>query len=504
MLEVMELGRRLAGPSLAERLTMTPSLRGIEWQHARNAWRFWGRPKQLVFCEPEPPAWFPGERFRWHIGLALGGRGMGKTRLGAETTWWRIESGLAKSVGLIAPSWKDIRQTMVGGLPSTDSGLLDVIPPHYKRGKDVVWKKNDQEIHIYPLGATVYLMTAEDKEQRGGNFDFIWGDEPIKWRYLDEVLDNLLLALRRPTGAPQMLLTTTPKPHDWLKRMILDPTTLVVHGTSHENASNLDPFFFDRLEQRFAGTRMGKQEVEAHILGDNERAIARSSDIESARVSEPPLLELVGVGVDPAVSRKRRSDDSGIVVVGRDVGGHLWVLEDASDQYAASDGQRGSSDVGWPEEIARQVKAHGARFVVLERNKIGDTGLALVVTALRDAGFDPVLEDDVRSWKRLTKRQVVVCEAYSFKDKWTRAFTTLSAPYEHGRIHHVGRFSDLESYLTQWDPESSRTSPGALDALVHVAAQLLDAAAQLAPPAPTMNGFTAANQGWDMDTSSVL
>jgi hypothetical protein len=38
--------------------------------------------------------------------------------------------------------------------------------------------------------------------------------------------------------------------------------------------------------------------------------------------------------------------------------------------------------------------------------------------------------------------------------------------YEQGRVHHVGRFPEMEEQMTEWLPESGE-SPDRLDALVH-------------------------------------
>ena len=469
--EVMALGRMLGGPSLAEQLVTDCSpgaeLVDAQWVHAANDWQLWGRPKQLVVLDPEPPEWFPGKRFRWRIALAMGGRGMGKTRLGAEWVRHRIETGQASSICFIGPSHGDVRRTMVGGLPDTDSGFLDVLPPDVRA--ETTYNKNNQEIHVAPYGATIYLNTAEKPEQRGGNFDLVWGDEPIMWRYLDEVMQNLLMATRKPGSATQMLLTTTPKRQDWLRDLVMDPRTLVIHGTTAENSGNLSEAFIEDIYRRYAGTRIGLQELEAHILGDNDDALASQTTIDQLRVVEPPALDEVGVGIDPAVSTKRKSDDSGIVAAGRQ-GQHLYALEDRSGRYGANQ---------WPKVAAQLAKDWGADFVIVERNKIGDAGVELVRAALTEAKVD-----------------IPIREAYSIKDKWTRALP-VGALYEQGRAHHVGRLPTLETELTQWDPSTGR-SPNSLDAFVHAAVELMGLARAPKPQTEKIwKGFAALNKRFE-------
>jgi phage terminase large subunit-like protein len=460
MLEVVKLGEALRGPSVIELLSLAAAedsaeleLPGVRARHVENDWLLWGRPKQLIIASPDLPEWYPGERKPWRTALALGGRAMGKSYMGARTSWHRIEHHGAKSLCFVGARWRDVRRVMVGGKPDTDSGFLDILPDYVRLAAE--WNKNNQEIVLRTHGATIYLNSAEDEEQRGGNFDWIWGDEPIKWRRLGAILTNLLLSLRRRGTRTQMLLTTTPKPVDWLKDMLMDRRVLTIHGTTHENASNLDPEFIPAMEAQIGGTRVGDQELNALVLGDNDEALVPQSSIDRLRVAEQPDLDEVGVGIDPAVSTKRRNDDSGIVCAGRGIDGELYALEEDSGRYSAEE---------WPRRAVALAKDWGAAFIIIERNKIGDAGVALLTHALRAADMID---------------KIALREAYSIKDKWTRA-VPVGVLYRQGRAHHVGSLPELETCLTQWDP-SSGVSPGTLDAYVHVATELMGLARIDAP-----------------------
>lgn len=461
--EIVAEGKAMRGPSLAERVCRLPRealdfLTPIQWFRLRYDWRFWGRPKQLAAIDPGP----------WDDALYLAGRSFGKTRTGAEIVRDRICRGLAKSICLIGPDTRDVRRNMVGGLPDTDSGILDVFPPWYPRGsaEGIDYNQNKQEIYVPRHGATIYLNSGEVQEQRGGNFDLIWIDEPIKFRYLETVFMNLDMALRRATAVPQRIITTTPMRQDWLRDLIMQPRTKVIHGVSSENASNVAERFTQRLRERYEGTRIGQQEIEALILGDNQSAITSSPVIDETRMAnQPAAMSCVGVGIDPAVSTKRTSDDSGIVVAGR-CGDELFLLEDATGRYTAD---------GWAERAVQLAKDWGAKFIIVERNKIGDAGVTLVRHAIA----------------RL-QANVEIREAYSFKDKWTRA-QPVSALYDRKRVHHVGRFPELERQLTQWDPQSD-WSPNNLDAFVHVAIELMDLAKEPEPTPGNVNELLSFNR----------
>jgi len=487
--ELVAAGVRMRGPSRAEQFAARPraerdqfyeSLDATEWLRLQWDWRFWGRPKQLVPLEPG----------NYDDILLLAGRGTGKTRTGSETVWDRIASDKAKSVCFVGPDWKDVRRNMVGGLPDTDSGFLDVVPPWYPIDSDegVIFNQSKQEIYIPRHDCTVYLNTGETKEQRGGNFDLVWIDEPIKFRYLVEVLSNLDFALRRATSETLRLFTTTPKRQEWLRDLIMQAGTLTIHAVTEENRKNLARRFIGRLLARYGGTRLGDQEMGARILGDNENAIAKMLSIEAQRLGDEPDMLEVGVAVDPAVSTHRKSDDSGIVAAGRSGGkkntpqARLCVLDDVSGRYESA---------GWADKSVAVAKAWGAKWIIFERNKIGDSGRRNLIDAINSAGM---------------KGRIEIREAYSFKDKSTRHETTLSPLYDKQRVHHIGRFPELESQLTQWDPKSSSVSPNNLDALGMVATELMG----LADPKDDADvdeqweGFDDANRGFEVRGRNVL
>lgn len=446
MIEIEAHGATLVGPSLAQRFAAIPaesrdeylaSLKPIDAARLLYMWRFWSRPKQLA---PD------GD---WSVLLILAGRGFGKNRIGAEWIRDRVERGVARSIAMIGPDWKDIRRYMVGGRRGAGgSGILDVFPP-WDRPRFVEHKA---EVH-FRNGAIAYLNTAEQKELRGANLDTIWGDEIIKWKYAETLWSNIEMTLREPgLVPPQMLMTTTPMPIELLKEIIMDRGTVTIHGRTIENADNVATQWIDRIHRRYKGTRLGEQELEARILGDNPDALFHMPCIDHWRVSDDPTLVEVGIGIDPAVSEKRKSDDTGIIAAGRGSDHHLYVLADMTGKYSPDK---------WPGEAIDLAVAHGAEYFAVERNKIGDLAAFVIRKALQDRGMAGKFE---------------IRETYSMTDKAARA-APLAALYERGNAHHVGRklLRELESEMTTWNPKIGR-SPNRLDALVHVAYELCDLA----------------------------
>lgn len=438
---IVEAGKRNLGPSIMDRLValseadrdvVLGELSALDCARLLYDWRAWARPKQLA------------PNGAWTVWLLLAGRGFGKTRTGAEWVRDRVEAGVARSVVIIGPDWKDLRRYQVGGHRGLGgSGLLDVCPPWNKPQ----FLEQKGELH-WPNGAVAYLQTAERSELRGANLDTIWGDEPIKWRYAEALWDNIEMTLREPGRTPpQIIVTTTPTPMQLLRDLIMDEGTVVTHGVTDENEANVSPQWLARMKRRYAGTRVGQQELEARVLGDNPDALFHMSLINAHRVVMAPDLLRVLVGVDPAVSERRSSDETGLVVAGADHDVHAFVLADASGKMSPD---------AWAKAAVDLAVLHHADGFVVERNKVGDLAAHTIRQELRRRQLDGKYE---------------ILEAYSMIDKAARA-APVAALYEQGKVHHVGRsLGELEAEISSWNPKLGR-SPNRLDAMVHAIYEL--------------------------------
>ena len=102
-----------------------------------------------------------------------------------------------------------------------------------------------------------------------------------------------------------------------------------------ENKSNLAPSFFNAVVDRYRGTRLGRQELDAEVLDDVPGALRTHAMLDAGRVktSEVSTLERMVVAVDPAVTSDRSSEEpgeNGIIVAGFGENQHAYVLDDAS------------------------------------------------------------------------------------------------------------------------------------------------------------------------------
>ena len=378
----------------------------------------------------------------WTTWLMLGGRGAGKTRAGAE--WLHAQAlGLspfadapARHLALIGETWRDVREVMIEG----PSGLLRL----GARRERPLWLPSRRRLE-WPNGAVALAFTAEDPEQlRGPQFDAAWCDELAKWPYPDAAFDMLQFGLR--LGArPRQLVTTTPRPMALIKRLVADPRTAVTRASTHANAAHLSPAFLDEVIGRYAGTRLGRQEIDGDIIEERADALWTRSVIEAARVREAPPLQRIVIGIDPPGSARPNADACGIVAAGLAEDGRIYVLEDASVQ--------GLAPQGWAMKAVALYRRLAADALVAEGNQGGDMVRAVI------RGVDAATP---------------VKTVHATRGKWLRAEPVASL-YAQGRVKHVGAFPALEDEMADFGVSgfSGGHSPDRLDALVYAVTELV-------------------------------
>jgi phage terminase large subunit-like protein len=294
----------------------------------------------------------------------------------------------------------------------------------------------------FPNGATITTFTGEEPDQlRGPQHDFVWIDELAKFKYAEETWDNMEMGLRLGSN-PQVFCTTTPRPIPIIKRLIKDPTTIDIRFSTAQNADNLSPIFLKRIQERYAGTRLGRQELEGEVLDDNPNALWQRDMIEALRVQTAPQLVRVVVGVDPAVSGGEDSDETGIIVDGIDARGHGYTLAD----YTVK-----GSPLEWARAVVKAFTEWKADRVIGEVNNGGDLVEANLRTVDRNIPYKGV---------------------HATRGKAIRA-EPIAALYEQGKWHHVGTFPQLEDQMTEWEPNGkNQKSPDRMDAHVWAAVEL--------------------------------
>ena len=402
-----------------ERDKLLNSLTEEEAEDILYDWEVWARPKQL------PP---PGDWLTW---LIRTGRGWGKTRTGSEYVINQARKG-AEHIALIAETKADARDTMVELGPASILKISrpSFMPKYEPSKRRVTW----------PNGCVGTIYSGDEPDQvRGPSHDIAWIDELAKFKYPQQVWDNLQFGLRNREDI-RILITTTPRPIPILKELKDDPDTVDVPGSTYENKDNLPQRYFDYIIKKYEGTRLGRQEIHGHILEDNPDALWTRKIIENNRRNKAPNLIRVAIAVDPQATNNIMSSETGIIGGGLSEDRHVWILEDATI--------KGSPDKWGNAAVTAYHKLEADR-IVGEVNNGGD-----------------MVEYVIRS----IEANIAYKSVRASRGKYIRA-EPVSALYEQNKIHHVGNFPDLEDQLCEWVPGDK--SPDRLDALVWLIYELL-------------------------------
>ena len=222
------------------------------------------------------------------------------------------------------------------------------------------------------------------------------------------------MSLRLGT-APTVVATTTPRPVPLIRRLMGEQGVTTTRGRMADNALNLAVPFVAAMQTVYAGTRLGRQELDGELIDDVEGALWTRAMIAAASTDRTPVLVRVVIGVDPPAGSK--GDACGIVAVGLGEDGRAYVLADAS--------LGGASPEGWARKVAQVAENWNADRVIAEANNGGD----MVESVLRGAAHS------------LPVRLV-----HAARGKVARA-EPVAALYERGKVRHAGRFPELEDEL---------------------------------------------------------
>lgn len=377
------------------------------------------------------PEQLPTEDTSWTTWLYLAGRGAGKTRTAAEWLAYEASSKPKTRWAIVAPTYGDARDTCAEG----ESGIVNVLR-QYGTLKD--YNRSIGEIFL-TNGSRIKLFSGEEPERlRGPQHHGGWFDELAAFKY-PEAWDQYQFGLRLGEF-PQTIVTTTPKPIKIIKELITQDNVKVVRGSTFDNAANLAESALAQYRLRYENTRLGRQELYGEILDNVDGALWTRKLIDDARVDSAPPLVRVVVAIDPAVTANATSDETGIVAAGIASNGDYYILDDKSIRTTPD---------AWARVAVELYHKHKADKIVAETNNGGD----MVILLLKQV-------DASIATKKVT----------ATRGKQLRA-EPISSLYEQGKVHHVGYFSELETQLCEWTPQSAE-SPDRLDALVWALTEL--------------------------------
>ncbi|AXF52606.1 MAG: hypothetical protein [Caudoviricetes sp.] len=273
----------------------------------------------------------------------------------------------------------------------------------------------------------------------------------------EETFDKIDLSVRQKGVQNKVMLVMNPARKDhWIYKRFFKESKVsggysgqtndctYIHTTFEDNIDNLDEGFLAQLA-RLKSTNLKKYN---HLVlgewsdGDNDFSLWTQILIDGLRVQETPPLKRIVVAIDPAVTSKDTSDETGIIVGGVGFDNHFYVLEDATGTYAPID---------WCTKAIVLFRKWKADRIVGEVNNGGD----LIETILRTIDVN-----------------IPYKSVHATRDKLTRA-EPVAALYEQGKAHHVGRFVELEYEQTTWEGKNGDKSPNRIDAAVWCATELV-------------------------------
>lgn len=217
----------------------------------------------------------------WRTWVLMAGRGFGKTLAGAKWLTAQIaawpEESEPLSIALVGATLDEARRVMVEG----SSGLLEVADAWVTE-----WHPSLRRL-TFRTGAVATLFSGASPEQlRGPDHHLAWCDELAKWEKPQETWDMLQFGLRLGER-PRALITTTPRPGPILHAIIAEPDTVLTGGPTATNPHN-SRAWIDSTHRIYAGTRLGRQELDGELLTDAPGALWSVELLERCRLRAPP------------------------------------------------------------------------------------------------------------------------------------------------------------------------------------------------------------------------
>lgn len=256
----------------------------------------------------------------------------------------------------------------------------------------------------------------------------------------EDVFDRIDLSIREKSKPNRVILIMNPsyKNHfvykRWFEKKRTDTT--YIHTTYIDNYFNLSDSFLIQAEQtKKTNNPRYKHLFHGDWLDDAEGMFWNRKIIERQRIEIAPQLARVIVAIDPATTADKNSDETGIVVVGKNSNNHYFILADLSGKF---------SPLEWATVAGQAVFAYKADCIVAEKNQGGE-----------------MVQSVLRQVDKRTRIKLV----HASKGKSVRAEPIYSL-YEQGLVWHVGNLPTLEFQMVTFNPDSNKQSPDRVDALV--------------------------------------
>lgn len=426
-------------------------------------WRATARRSQI------PP---PG---RWRHWLIMAGRGWGKTHVGSN---WLAERALAEvgDYAVVAPTLGDAKKICVEG----PSGLMAALGG--EDGPNVTNYNRSEYVITLVNGSRIVLGSADAPNRiRGWNLRAVWCDEMGSWK--DPTVWNEGIKFATRIGDPRIVITTTPTRGNKILIKLLDQhqdaggsilgglaaNTFLTRGSTRENAANLSREWLEEIEEEFAGTTLGRQELDGELLLAVPGALVTMDIIEQTRLTVEQVsiedFRRIAIPVDPAVTSGEDSDECGILAIGLGPAPTGWQppkgapasLADAPHLYILEDCSIRATPEAWGRRSLEVAEEWAADVLTAEVNNGGELVGTMTQMVARSEGLKMPHYHPV----------------HAAVGKRTRA-EPVGGVWQQHRVHLVGTgFRKLADQWATWVPGSGMPSPDRLDASVWGAVELI-------------------------------
>lgn len=311
------------------------------------------------------------------------------------------------------------------------------------------WNKSDW-FFILPNGSEIWLGGMDDKERidkiLGNQYSTIFINEASQTSY--DAYTTILTRLAEKSGLKNRLFIdqNPPSKSHWTYKLFIEkknPETkdlipnpdqyASMHMSVKDNLDNIGNEYIAIMESLTGRKR--KRFLLGEFSDEDSGALFSEGNINRYRVIVAPELIEIIIAIDPSVTAKITSDETGIVVVGKGIDGRGYLLDDKSGIYTPKE---------WGTIAVALYKKWEAKYIVAEKNQGGDLISHTINTI------------DLAIPVRLV---------HASKGKIARA-EPISALYENGKISHVGTFVSLEEELTTYTGSPNEKSPNRFDACI--------------------------------------
>jgi len=368
---------------------------------------------------------------------------------------------------------------------------------------DAVWNE-DAKTWTFPSGATLtfgYLERDDDVYRyQGTEWHFVGIDELThmsKDAYEWMVYQRMRRTAQDKEAGIVLRARSTANPigpgYEWVTKHFVDPgdpTRKYIASTLHDNPGldvedylkklgNLSP---EQQRRMIDGIWTPEPPATAIWKADYLQHVT-TQELEARKDFKYVITVLA---LDPAVTSRDKSDDSGIVIISVGNDGKLYVRGDVTGKYSPNAVAQITKNT-W-----RMIKPNSGHLRVrYESNQGGD-----YVGEMLKATFDPA--DSLGVVKGIPSRVSKEERAYPIAQQYERGniyHVLKTREHPDGTIEHHNGLADLEREMLFWNPVlDKRKSPNRLDALVIGCTDLLPFIGQARRETTTVQRLNVARQ----------